>query len=83
MNPKSKRVVAPVSPVAGVPRADGFPLSQLGDLLARGPQLAAGDRKRMDQDVRAVRSGRRAKADPQCDRLQDIRGVKLEVFSGP
>ncbi len=59
-----KRVVARVSPVADVPDADGFPLSQLGDFLARGPQLAADDRQRMAQDVQAVRSGLRDKADP-------------------
>lgn len=61
---RGKRVVARVSPVADVSHAGGFPLSQLGDLLAKGPQLAVAERKRMAQDVRAVRSGLRAKADP-------------------
>ena len=61
---RGKRVVARVSPVADVPDTDGFPILQLGDFLARGPQLATDDRQRMAQDVKAVRSGLRAKADP-------------------
>jgi antitoxin (DNA-binding transcriptional repressor) of toxin-antitoxin stability system len=61
---RGKRIVARVSPVTDVSHADGFPLSQLGELLARGPQLAATERKLMAQDVRAVRSRLRAKADP-------------------
>ncbi len=58
---RGKRVVARVSP-AGQP--DGFPLGQLDDLLAKGPQLSKADRDSMASDVRALRSGLRNKADP-------------------
>jgi antitoxin (DNA-binding transcriptional repressor) of toxin-antitoxin stability system len=61
---RGKRIVARVSPVADASYADGFPLSQLGDLLAKAPQLAAADRKLMAKDLRAVRSGLLPKDDP-------------------
>lgn len=60
---RGKRVIARVSPVPAASDSDGFPISQLGALLAKGA-LQAGDAKRMAQDLRAVRSGLVAKADP-------------------
>lgn len=50
---RGKRIVARVSPVAS---ADGFPIGQLDDLLAKGPQLRSANRQSMAQDVQAVRA---------------------------
>lgn len=58
---RGKRIVARVSPVG---QSDGFPLGQLDDLLAKGPQLSAAERLSMASDVRAVRAQLRTKADP-------------------
>jgi antitoxin (DNA-binding transcriptional repressor) of toxin-antitoxin stability system len=60
---RAKRVIARVSPVPAASSNIGFPISQLPDLFAKGV-LPATDRKRMANDVRAVRHGLRAKADP-------------------
>ena len=60
---RGKRVVARVSPVTTAPVSEGFPITQLAGLLAKGALLAA-DRKRMVKDLAAVRSGLGAKADP-------------------
>lgn len=58
---RGKRIVARVSPVSAV---DGYPISQLDDLLARGAQLEASDRAAMAADVRALRVQSRSRADP-------------------
>lgn len=55
---RGKRVIARVSPVA---LTDGFPIDQLDDFLAKGPQLGA-DRKSMAKDVKAVRTKLRNRA---------------------
>jgi hypothetical protein len=60
---RGKRVIARVSPVPAVSVDLGFPIAQLPDLLAKGG-LSAADRKRMAGDVRALRAGLGAKADP-------------------
>ena len=61
---RGKRVVARVSPPAGLRGAEGYPISQLGGLLTQGAQLAQGDRDQMAKDVRSVRLGLLNKADP-------------------
>ena len=61
---RGKRVVARLSPVSALSGIDGFPLAQLDELMAKGPQLAASDRKLMTQDVQAVRGHLRARPDP-------------------
>lgn len=58
---RGKRIVARVSPVSAV---DGYPISQLDDLLARGAQLDAADRAAMAKDVRALRVQSGSRADP-------------------
>jgi hypothetical protein len=57
---RGKRVIARVSPVA---LTDGFPIDQLDDFLAKGPQLGA-DRKSMAKDVQTVRTKLRNRASP-------------------
>jgi hypothetical protein len=57
---RGKRVIARVSPVA---LTDGFPIDQLDDFLAKGPQLGA-DRKSMAKDVKAVRTKLRNRVSP-------------------
>jgi antitoxin (DNA-binding transcriptional repressor) of toxin-antitoxin stability system len=61
---RGKRVVARVSPVPALSGLDGFPLAQLDGLMARGPQLAANDRKLMARDVQAVRGHLKPRPDP-------------------
>ena len=61
---RGKRVVARVSPVSDLSAVDGFPLAQLGEFMAKGPQLAANDRKLMARDVQAIRSHLAARPDP-------------------
>jgi hypothetical protein len=58
---RGKRIVARVSPIAA---ADGFPIAQLDDWLARGPQLGCANRQSISKDLRAVRVqlGNRANA---------------------
>ena len=58
---RGKKLVARVTPPGA---ADGFPLDQLDDYLARGPQLSAPERQSMAEDVRALRSPRVARKDP-------------------
>jgi hypothetical protein len=60
---RGKRVIARVSPVPEVSASIGFPIAQLPDLLAKGG-LTTAERTRIAVDVRAVRAGLRAKADP-------------------
>jgi hypothetical protein len=55
---RGKRVIARVSPVT---LTDGFPIDQLDDFLAKGPQLGA-DRKSMVKDVQTVRTKLRNRA---------------------
>lgn len=55
---RGKRIIARVSPVAV---ADGFPIDQLDDFLAKGPQIGA-DRKNMVKDVQTVRAKLRNRA---------------------
>lgn len=57
---RGKRIIARVSPVAV---ADGFPIDQLDDFLAKGPHLGA-DRKAMVKDVKTVRAKLRNRATP-------------------
>ena len=54
---RGKRVIARVSPVAA---SDGFPIDELDDFLAKGPQLDA-DRKSMAKDVRTSRAKLRSR----------------------
>jgi antitoxin (DNA-binding transcriptional repressor) of toxin-antitoxin stability system len=61
---RGKRVVARVSPVPALSGTDGFPITQLDELMAKGPQLAAGDRQLMARDVQAVRSHLQPRPDP-------------------
>lgn len=49
---RRRPIIERASPVMLV---DGFPLDQLDDFLANGPQLGA-DRKSMAEDVRKVRA---------------------------
>jgi hypothetical protein len=58
---RGKRVIAQVSP-AGT--ADGFPISQLDNLLQNGPQLSSNERNAMAQDLAEVRSKLKTKTDP-------------------
>lgn len=58
---RGKKLVARVSPPGA---ADGFPLDQLDDFLAKGPQLGAPERQAMAKDLRALRSQRVAREDP-------------------
>ena len=58
---RGKRVVARVSPVVA---ANGFPLSQLDALLAKGPRLPALDAVAMAEDLGSMRAKLRHRADP-------------------
>lgn len=58
---RGKRVVARVLPAVA---SNGFPIDQLDDLLANGPQLKGSERLAMAADVRAVRTGLKSKSDP-------------------
>ena len=42
----------------------GFPIDQLDEALAKGPQLKTSERLAMAEDIRAVRANLKAKADP-------------------
>ena len=42
----------------------GFPIDQLDEALAKGPQLKTSERLAVAEDVRAVRAYLKAKADP-------------------
>ena len=44
--------------------SSGFPIDQLDEALAKGPQLKTSERLAMAEDVRAVRASLKAKADP-------------------
>lgn len=58
---RGKRVVARVLPAMA---SSGFPIDQLDEALAKGPQLKTSERLAMAEDIRAVRTGLKAKADP-------------------
>lgn len=58
---RGKKVVARVLPAVA---SSGFPIDQLDDLLANGPQLKGPERLAMAADVRAIRSGLKSKSDP-------------------
>lgn len=58
---RGKRVVARVLPAVA---SAGFPLDQLDDFLAKGPQLSASERHSMAKDVRALRSKLLVRDDP-------------------
>lgn len=58
---RGKRVVARVLPAVA---SSGFPIDQLDDFLAKGPQLKATERLAMVEDVRSVRVSLKAKSDP-------------------
>lgn len=61
---RGKKVVARVLPAVA---SSGFPIDQLDDLLANGPQLKGPERLAMAADVRAIRSGLKSKSDPWAD----------------
>ena len=61
---RGKRVVARVSPVPALSAINGFPLSQLDELLARSPKLTTSERKLMARDVQAVRGHLKSRPDP-------------------
>lgn len=58
---RGKRVVARVLPAMA---SRGFPIDQLDEALAKGPQLKTSERLAMAEAVRAVRASLKAKADP-------------------
>lgn len=58
---RGKRVVARVLPAVA---SNGFPIDQLDDALAKGPQLSAPERLAMAQNVRTVRASLKAKSTP-------------------
>ena len=58
---RGKRVVARVLPAVA---SSGFPIDQLDDVLAKGPQLKASERLAMTEDVRSVRTSLKIKSDP-------------------
>ncbi len=58
---RGKRVVARVLPAVAT---SGFPIDQLDDFLAKGPQLKASERQSMADDVAGVRTGLIARDDP-------------------
>ena len=58
---RGKRVVARVLPAVA---SSGFPIDQLDDVLAKGPQLKASERLAMTEDVRSVRNSLKTKSDP-------------------
>ena len=58
---RGKRVVARVLPAVA---SSGFPIDQLDDVLAKGPQLKAVERLTMTEDVRSVRTSLKTKSDP-------------------
>jgi hypothetical protein len=60
---RGKKVIAQVSPVPTASASDGFPIAQLAQLLTKAA-LPPKDRKRMTEDMRALRVGFAAKADP-------------------
>ncbi len=58
---RGKRVIARVSPAANI---EGFPISQLDNLLSKGSILSAADRVSMANDVKRVRSQLSNRTDP-------------------
>ena len=58
---RGKRVVARVLPAVA---SNGFPIDQLDDALAKGPQLKTSERLAMAEDVCSVRAGLKTRADP-------------------
>lgn len=61
---RGKRVVARVIPVDAGRASAGYPIGQLDDLLARGPQLTGKERAAMAADLGAVRAQLGNRADP-------------------
>lgn len=57
---RGKRVVARVLPAVA---SNGFPIDQLDDALANGPQLKASEKLAMAEDVRSVRTSLKTKRD--------------------
>ncbi|MBK9440057.1 MAG: hypothetical protein IPN53_01620 [Comamonadaceae bacterium] len=58
---RGKKLVARVLPAAAT---EGFPIAQLDDLLAKGPQISASERQAMADDVRATRANLAERGDP-------------------
>lgn len=58
---RGKRVIARVLPAVA---SSGFPIDQLDDVLAKGPQLTAFERLALAEDIRSVRTGLKSKSDP-------------------
>ncbi len=58
---RGKRVIARVLPAVA---SSGFPIDQLDDALAKGPQLNVSERSAMAQDVRSVHANLKTKSDP-------------------
>lgn len=58
---RGKRVVARVLPAVA---SAGFPINQLDDFLAEGPQLKPSERAAFADDIRAGRTLMKTKSDP-------------------
>lgn len=58
---RGKRVVARVLPAVA---SSGFPIDQLDEALAKGPQPKLSERLAMADDVRSVRAALKSRADP-------------------
>ena len=60
---RSKKAAARMLPAAV---SSGFPIDQLDDALAKGPQLKASGRLAVAEDVRSLRTGLKAQSDPRA-----------------
>jgi hypothetical protein len=58
---RGKKIIARVSPVGSL---DGFPISQLDQFLANGPQLSADERFSMVADLKEIRLNQSKSRDP-------------------
>ena len=58
---RGKRVIARVLPAVA---SSGFPIDQLDDVLAKGPQLTSSERLALAEDIRSVRTTLKTKSDP-------------------
>ena len=58
---RGKRVIARVLPAVA---SSGFPIDQLDDALAKGPQLKTAERLALAEDIRSVRTNVKTTRDP-------------------
>jgi len=58
---RGKKLVARVLPAT---TTEGFPIAQLDDLLARGPQISPSERLALADDVSAIRASLVTRGDP-------------------